>query len=186
MSRSCVVSPTIEHLATERLRIDRLHRSDEADMRRMHAEASVMRTLGGVRSDEQTRDYVQKNLEHWERYGYGLWILRSRDDGQFMGRSAIRHVHVGGNDEIEIGYGLMPEHWGHGFATEAARALVTLAFTSLSLVTLVAFTLIDNLASRRVMIKAGGTYERDIIHAGRPHALYRFSPPRQLVESETQ
>lgn len=176
MSRSCSVNPKIEHLATERLRIDRLRASDEADMQRMHAEASVMRTLGGVRSAEQTRDYLQKNLEHWERHGYGLWILRSRDGGQFMGRSAIRHVHVGGNDEIELGYGLMPEHWGHGFATEAARALVKLAFSSLGLTTLVAFTLTDNLASRRVMIKAGGTYERDVVHAGQPHALYRFGP----------
>jgi RimJ/RimL family protein N-acetyltransferase len=174
MSRVCIVSSAIEHLATERLRLDRLRASDEADMCRMHAEASVMRTLGGLRSEEQTRDYLQKNLEHWEQHGYGLWILRSRDGGRFIGRSAIRHVHVGGNDEL--GYGLMPEHWGRGFATEAARALVKHAFASLGLATLVAFTLTDNRASRRVMIKAGGAYERDVVHAGQPHVLYRFSP----------
>jgi hypothetical protein len=49
----------------------------------------------GVRSPEATRAYLTTNLEHWDRFGFGLWVLRTRD-GKFAGRAGIRHVVVEG------------------------------------------------------------------------------------------
>jgi RimJ/RimL family protein N-acetyltransferase len=137
-------------------------------------EIGIRIALGAQIGD--VRDYLQRNLEHWDRYGHGLWILRGRDDGRFVGRSAVRHVELGGKDEIEVGYALMRQHWGYGLATEIAREMIKLAFSSLGITDLVAFTLLENVASRRVMEKAGGIYERDIIHAEELHMLYRFRP----------
>ena len=57
--------------------------------------------------------------------------------------------------------------------TELAHACVEVGFEQLGLLEIVAFTLPDNIASRRVMEKAGFRYERDIVHAGLPHVLYR-------------
>ena len=54
-----------------------------------------MRYVGGVRSPEATRAYLTTNLEHWDRFGFGLWVLRTRD-GKFAGRAGIRHVVVEG------------------------------------------------------------------------------------------
>jgi [ribosomal protein S5]-alanine N-acetyltransferase len=67
----------------------------------------------------------------------------------------------------------VPERWGQGFATELAHECVEVGFEQLGLLEIIAFTQPDNVASRRVMEKSGFEYERDIIHAGLPHVLYR-------------
>jgi ribosomal-protein-alanine N-acetyltransferase len=65
------------------------------------------------------------------------------------------------------------ERWGEGLATELALASIDAGFGTLGLDELIAFTLIHNRASRRVMEKAGLSYEREFLHVGLPHALYR-------------
>lgn len=115
-----------DRFETQRLSAERLRATDYADLCRMNQNASVMETIGGLRSDETTREYLRKNLEHWDRYGFGLWILRRKVDGMFVGRSALRRVDVDGSDETEIGYALMPEYRGasnRNFARHAADRL---------------------------------------------------------------
>jgi len=158
-----------DRLIAERLRVEGLN-----ELCQMHHDPRVMATLGGVRSDDQTQQFLRDNLRHWEQYGYGLWMFRAKTDGQFVGRGGLRNVHVGGNDEVELAYALMAVFWGSGLATEMAEAILTVAFTHLDIADIVAFTLSTNQASRRVMEKAGCTFERNIIYAGLPHVLYRI------------
>jgi [ribosomal protein S5]-alanine N-acetyltransferase len=68
----------------------------------------------------------------------------------------------------------MASFWGSGLATEMAGAILTVAFEHLGLADVVAFTLTTNQASRRVMEKVGCQFEREIVHAGLPHVLYRI------------
>jgi [ribosomal protein S5]-alanine N-acetyltransferase len=159
---------------TDRLIAKRLNVEDLDELCRMHQNPRVMATLGGLRSDEQTQQFLRDNLRHWERHGYGLWMFRAQADGGFVGRGGLRHVHVGGHDEVELAYALMPTFWGGGLATEMARAILTVAFEHLGMADIVAFTLATNQASRRVMEKVGSQFERDIDHAGLPHVLYRI------------
>jgi ribosomal-protein-alanine N-acetyltransferase len=159
---------------TDRLTAGRLRVEDLGELCRMHHDPSVMATLGGLRSDDQTQQFLRENLRHWDLYGYGLWMFRARADGRFVGRGGLRHVHVGGHDEVEFAYALMAAFWGRGLATDMAEAILTVAFEHLGLADLVAFTLTTNQASRRVMEKVGCTFERDIVHAGQPHVLYRI------------
>ena len=160
--------------STARLRADRIDSGDFTDLCRMHADPEVMKTLGGLRSEEQTREYLQANLEHWDRYGFGLWILRELPGSAMIGRSALRHVDIEGRPEIELGYALFSDYWGRGFATEAVKAMLELAFEQLAISELVAFCLPDNAASRRVIEKSGGIFEREALHCGLRHVLYRF------------
>jgi RimJ/RimL family protein N-acetyltransferase len=111
-------------------------------------------------------------IAHWETYGFGLHILRPKDDA-FVGYAGLRRVHVGDDDEIEILYALAAPFWNRGLATEFAIAFRELALGDLRLPSVVAFTLPTNLASRRVMEKAGLVYERDVIWRALPHVLYR-------------
>ncbi len=164
----------LDHFSTGRLRAHRLERRDFDDLCRMHRDPEMMKTLGGLRSDQQTRKYLQANLDHWERYGFGLWILREAERGAVVGRSAIRHVDIDGQPEVEIGYALMPPYWGRGLATEVAKVMLELAHSGLRLRDVVALSLPDNVASRRVMEKSGGIHERDVLHGGHQHVLYRF------------
>ena len=71
----------VNQFSTARLRADRIDIDDLSDLCRMHADPEMMKTLGGPRSEEQTRRYLQLNLEHWDRYGFGLWMLRETIHG---------------------------------------------------------------------------------------------------------
>ena len=170
--------PGIESFVTERLSAERLSAGDLAELCRLHQDPNVMATLsadGGVIADDETRRMLQRNLEHWDQYGYGLWMFRDRVDRQFVGRGGLKHVDVEGRDEVELAYAVISPHWGKRFATEMATAIVALGFQRLGLAEIVCFTLTTNRASQRVMQKAGFTYERDIVHAGLPHVLYRLT-----------
>jgi RimJ/RimL family protein N-acetyltransferase len=145
------------------------------DLRRMDENPGFMAMLGGVRDTAGTVAYLETNVKHWADHGFGMWMLRDAATWAVIGRAILRHLAVEGVDEVEVGYGFMPEYWGRGLATEIAKACIRLGFDQLGLQTIVAITTHANLASQHVMRKAGLTYERDIVHAGAPHVLYRIA-----------
>lgn len=165
---------SIENIETDRLIARRILPDDFLENDRMHQNPRVMATLGGFRSEVQTRQMLADHHDHWIRNGFGPWMWFSKADRQFVGRAGLKRSVVEGRDEVEIGYALMPEFWGQGLATEIAAASVNIAFTQLGLTDLVSFTLPTNLASRRVMEKCGFTFERDIVWKDLPHVLYRL------------
>lgn len=141
----------------------------------MHEVPSVMASLGGVRSGDETRDFLATNLAHWDRWGYGLWILRDQA-GAFVGRAGLRHVALDGMDEVELAYALMPEFSGQGLGTEIGQALLGLGLRHFQLTRIIALTLTTNRASERIMVKLGMEFERTIDYAGKPHVLYSVAP----------
>ena len=142
-------------------------------LRRMDDNARMMAGLGGVRTDAETKAYLERNLAHWAEHGFGIWILRDPTTGRVMGRAGLRHLSVEGTAEVELAYALLPEFWGRGLATDAARACVTIGREWLGLPSLVALTTPENLASQRVLFKASLAPERELIHGGVPHILFR-------------
>lgn len=163
----------LDTFTTPRLHAERVAPAHLPEIRRMHRDARVMATLGGVRTEDQTHAYLARNLEHWERYGFGLWIVRTAARDAVVGRACVRHLDVEGTPEIEIGYAFYPEWWGQGLATEVANRCLAIGRFELGLDSLVAITRPANEGSRRVMEKVGMAYERDVTHAGVPHVLYR-------------
>ena len=133
-----------------------------------------MATLGSIRSEDVTRKFIQKYIDHWKLNGYGLWVFRDRQDDQFAGRAGLQKVSVNGNEEIELAYALFSEYWGKGLATEMAKAIMEVAFGHLGLTEVVCFTLETNKASRRVMEKVGFKYDCDFERAGLLHVLFRI------------
>src|SRR5436853_191446 len=116
-----------ETLHTDRLIGRRLRAADFDDLARMHQNPRVMATLapagapnGGLLSDDETRRFLRRNLEHWDRHGYGLWLFRDRADGRFVGRGGLKHTSVDGKDEVKLAYAVLADYWGPGLATEVA------------------------------------------------------------------
>ena len=176
---------TLDSFSTARLVAEPLTGAHLPDLRRMDQDELFMAHLGGVRDEDGTAAYLARNLEHWAEYGFGLWMLRDGATGDMVGRAVLRHLDVEGVDEVEVGYGFVPGLWGRGLATEVARACVRLGLDRLRVGSLVAITLPDNAASQRVMLKAGLLYERDIVHAGSPHVLFRIRGGSGAVEYRT-
>ena len=110
----------------------------------------------------------------WQRNGFGLWLLRDRRTGEMVGRGGLQHTSATGEQEVEIGWTIVPERWRQGLATELALACVEIAFEDLGLASVIAYTRPDNIASRRVMDKAGLVYEREFTDRhGLTEVLYR-------------
>jgi RimJ/RimL family protein N-acetyltransferase len=86
----------------------------------------------------------------------------------------LHHTETGGPG-VEVGWTIAADHWGRGFATEAADTALLIGFYELRLDEIVSFTLVDNTASRRVMEKLGFHPDREVEHAGLPHVLYRLT-----------
>lgn len=121
-----------------------------------------MQHLGGVKTERQTQEYLDRNLAHWADKGFGVWVLRSPTSGEMVGRGGLRTLAVEDALEVEAGYGLRPKFWGQGLATEAALEFVRIARESLRLRTIVATTSADNGASKRVMGRVGLRFEREV------------------------
>jgi ribosomal-protein-alanine N-acetyltransferase len=164
----------LDRFSTPRLLAERVTAAHWLDLRRMDENAQFMAMLGGVRDTAGTVAYLEMNVKHWADHGFGMWMLRDRASNAVVGRAILRHLDVEGVDEVETGYGFKPEYWGRGLATEVAEACVRIGFDQLGLDSIVAITTPANIASQRVMQKAGLAYERDILHAGVPHVLFRI------------
>ena len=105
--------------------------------------------------------------------GFGLWWWRERS-GELVGQAGLNRTEVEGEPVVEVGWSISPERWGEGFAPEAARASLEWGFEVAGLDEIVAFTLIENAASQRVMEKLGMGYVRDFERERLPQVLYRL------------
>jgi RimJ/RimL family protein N-acetyltransferase len=172
----------IERVETERLVLERLrieHLDELSTLLRDPRVAATGWPGANPPSEHQVLISIEDKERHWNRHGFGMWLMRDRETGEMVGRGGLQWTtYVKDLDEVEAGWSVVPERWGEGLATELALASVDVAFGPLELTDLVAFTLPDNLASRRVMEKAGFSYEREIMHVGLPHVLYRVRRPR--------
>jgi RimJ/RimL family protein N-acetyltransferase len=173
----------IELIETERLRGERIGQSHWKLWMSMGSNSEVMATLGGIWSQEQAQEKLQWNCEQWQRYGHGQWIFFAKKTGLFVGRGGIRAMTVDGNEEIELGYALMPAYWSRGLATEIGKKALSIAFEQFHYPSVVCFTLVDNKRSERVMQKIGFAFEGQIVHAGLPHVLYRYHNPKLELQS---
>ena len=162
----------MDNFETERTRAERLQPIHFNELCIMHNDPKVMETLEGIRTQEQTREWLEKNLRQWQEHGYGIWIFREKTSSAFLGRAGLRNLMIENRDEIELAFALMSPYWGMGLGTEIALALVNVA-KGIGLTSLVSFTYKTNTASKRVMEKAGFVYDRDIIYKNKPCVLSR-------------
>lgn len=147
---------------------------------RMGTDPRLMASLGGVWTEAQAREKLEWNMRQWEQNGHGQWLFFLKDSECVIGRCGVRKMVVNAKEEVELGYAVMPECWGQGFATEMGAKALQVAFEQLRCPNVVAFTLLDNRPSERVMQKLGFRFEDRIVHAGHPHALYRLRNPHML------
>jgi RimJ/RimL family protein N-acetyltransferase len=108
------------------------------------------------RAPEDAQRFVQMFLEQQQeqpRCKFQLAVVL-KDSGQLIGNCGIRRQ-TAGAPEADIGYEIAPDYWGHGYATEAARAIVQLGFATLQLKRIWAWCIADNVASARVLEKIG-------------------------------
>ncbi|HEY6879127.1 MAG TPA: GNAT family N-acetyltransferase [Polyangiales bacterium] len=170
-------------LHTRRLVLRRWRASDREPLARLNADPRVMEHFPSLLSRAESDALFERITAHFDRHGFGYWALDA--DGAFIGFVGLQHVQFEAafTPSVEIGWRLAHAAWGQGYASEAARAALHHAFTSLSLREVVSFTALKNLRSRAVMERIGmhedGEFEHPRLPAGhrlRRHVLYRAHP----------
>ena len=144
------------HLVTDRLLLREFEASDFEAVHHYASDPKVTQyTHFGPNSEEATREFLRSAAaskeEPLKTHDFAI-VLKS--EGKLIGGCSIR-ISTDKEYEASIGYVLAREHWGQGFATEAASALLQFGFQQLGLQRIVATCHPSNTASRRVMEKNG-------------------------------
>ena len=173
---------------TARLILRQWRDEDRAPFAAMNADARVMRFFPRPYSKGESDAFVDHNARSIARRGWGNWAVEVVGSGAFAGfvglsEPAAWHPCAG---EIEIGWRLAAEHWGRGYATEAARRVLEASFDELGLNEIVSYTAAPNAPSIGVMRKLGMVddgvgFEHPRIDRASPlraHVAYRLSRGR--------
>ncbi|HEY8292767.1 MAG TPA: GNAT family N-acetyltransferase [Thermomicrobiales bacterium] len=143
-------------IETARLRLRPMRAEDADALLRVFADPRVMAAFAVAPFDRaQMERWVRRNLEHQERYGYGLFSVIDKADGQLIGNCGLEQMTIEGVTAAELGYDLRSDYWHRGLATEAAAAVRDYAFRALALPQLVSLIRCGNARSCRVAEKIG-------------------------------
>jgi len=149
-------TPPVPWLETLRLELRDFVPADFDDLYRLDSDPRVMTYISDGKP--MSRVAVARALRRIIRYpalypDLGIWRAARRDTRAFIGWFCFKYA--GKSADVEVGYRLLPEAWGRGFATEGARALVDFGFQDLGLDRIIGVTHPGNEASQRVLLKAG-------------------------------
>jgi len=151
-------------LETDRLVLRRFTEDDVENLVELDSDPDVMHFINGGRPTprrEIASDVLPAFLGYYERFaGYGFWAAVEKSAGRFLGWFHFRPPTAAQPGEVELGYRLRRAVWGKGYATEGSRALIQKGFAEFGVQRVVAFTMVVNVASRRVMEKAGLRFVR--------------------------
>lgn len=142
-------------LATDRLVLRRFTAADLDLLAELYADARVAPNIGGLKTRDETRKMLEERILKYygEHPGLGVWATLERAGGACVGMHLLNHVR--GEAFIQVGYALFPRYWGHGYATEMCVALLRHGFAVRRLERIVAIANLPNVASHRVLLKAG-------------------------------
>ena len=147
-------------LKSERLILRQLCKDDQQNIYLLHNNADVMKYISTSKDNythEECREFIERQIAYYDSHpGLGIWAAENKNTGDFIGWVALKDLD--NSEYIEVGYRLIKQHWGKGYATEAARALIKYGFNQLNLNKITAVALPENKASARVMQKAGMKY----------------------------
>ena len=142
---------------TDRLHLRPTAETDFAHTFRLQSNPDVMRFIRPATDDQAlVRERMTALMQYREdNPGLGGFVVELLENQQYIGNAILRHVEYKPGNDLEVGYALLPDCWGKGYATEITRALVAYAQENFGARRLVAFTAPENTASNHVLEKCG-------------------------------
>jgi RimJ/RimL family protein N-acetyltransferase len=181
---------------TPRLRVREYTANDAAFVFDMYSRRVVIRYLGAAPKPLETIDQALHSIERWRAVSapnplLGVWAITLRDSDQPVGTVMLKLIPLSAetlplplSEDYEVGWHLHPDHWRHGYATEASLGALRRAFDA-GLPEVLALVLPDNEASKRVAGRLGMEYlGRTQRYYGMESELYR-ALPSGLVHTES-
>ncbi|MCA1907483.1 MAG: GNAT family N-acetyltransferase [Magnetospirillum sp.] len=179
-------------MRTERLVLRPWRTEDLAAFRIINADREVMALMPSTLDDDQSDAQGLRIMDGIATRGWGLWAVEAPGIAPFLGYVGLNEpaqpmpFQVDGKPVVELAWRLSRQHWGQGYASEAAAACLDFAFATLDQDEVVAYTVPHNTRSRGVMKRIGmvrdldGDFDHPILEPGHPlrhHVLYRKRRP---------
>lgn len=174
-------------LQTDRLLLRQWRDADLEPFARLNADPRVTAWFPAPIARADSDATVQRWRSQIDARGWGLWAAELRSSGDLLGFIGLQvpAAALPFSPCVEVGWRLAHEHWGHGYATEGARAALQFGFERLGLDEIVSFTALGNTRSRAVMrrlrmLEDPYRFEHPGVPAGnalRTHCLYRLGSP---------
>ena len=167
-----MLHPSVE---TERLLLRPLREADLDAYAEMLGDPEFARYIGTGETVDRVGAWrnIATMLGHWHLRGFGFWAIERKSDGLFLGRAGL--LYPEGWPGVEVGWGITPQHWGQGYATEAGAAGLRFGFEELGLEKLISLYRPENSASLRVGEKLGETFESETEMMGGPVVTYAIT-----------
>lgn len=126
-----------------------------------------------VKDEAEALEKVKARMQIYTDHKLGKFPVFIKESGEFIGTCGADRCHIESVPEVELGYRFMLEHWGKGYATEAAEALLRYLLQDLKLPSVHAFAVYQNPGSLKVIEKVGFGYLRDFQWFNLTHRLYK-------------
>ena len=117
-------------IETERLILREYTTEDFEALFEIVSDPEVMQHYPCPFDEERTKNWIQWNIENYEKYGFGLWAMVLKETGEFIGDCGLSLQNIDGKILLEIGYHVHKKYWRNGLASEAARATRDWVFQS--------------------------------------------------------
>ena len=185
--------PALVEPVTERLRLRAWRAPDYEPFAALNADPKVMRYFPSVQGRAESDAFAERIESRMAELGYGLWALEPIATGSFIGFTGLNPMpaDVPGAGGIEVGWRLAASAWGHGYATEAGRAALAVAFDQAAYDEVWSITATVNTPSRAVMERLGlrhvATQKHPALDPASPiseHVFYRITRAEYRAASD--
>lgn len=169
--------PTLE---TDRLTLRAPVAADVQAYRAFYAVSDMtVGTYRGGRSDSEIVRIHAADMHHWHHKGFGIWLLRRKGETDVLGGAGVVQEDDWNTDELT--WWLMPEARGHGYATEASRAIIAYTYDTLGWARVQTFMRDENTRSHKLAQRLGGKrISRDVFPDGVTRDVYTLPHPEAV------
>ncbi len=153
---------------TNRCKFVKIQKVDYEDVKKLYTDERVRQFLGGIIEEQVYR--IKFNAMCNAKDNGLYWVIRHKNDNQFIGLVSLDLHHDGVSNEIS--YQLIPKWWGYGYATEIVQEAINFAFNKLGLSRVVAETQTENKSSCKLLKKVGMSLEGRVERYGAEQSIF--------------
>ncbi len=163
-------------LETQRLYLREMQQSDSPALCKILQDEEVMYAYEGTFSDDEVQGWLDKQIQNYEQYGFGLWAVILKQSNEMIGQCGLTMQDYEGNPVLEVGYLFRKAFWHKGYAAEASIACKEYAFDALNVNEVFSIIRDTNIPSQNVAKRNGmtvcGEFTKHYRNVDMPHWVF--------------
>lgn len=159
---------------TKRLRLRELIEQDTDALFDVLGDPEAMRYFPKVYTRDEAGLWIARNQQRYRIFGYGEWAVVDRDSGVMFGGCGPCWHEINDELQLEVGYHFRRRYWGHGYATEAAQAVIDWCFANVAVDHIISLIRPENEPSRKVAERNGLVAKEKTVWRGYEHLIYKM------------